>query len=155
MQTLTRAVPLAAAALLSVLTGCSGQTATTSTAPSTSTPSAGAAAPLIGTWTAKTTGFGVGKENFRTLTWTVEITKAEGPAFEGNISFEGPSNFDPPKQSKPDRITGAVRADGSIHFVDTDGVFTAIPTGEGAYEMTYQEVSPDDQTFLIGPLTRS
>jgi len=140
-----------ACALLGALTGCGGSP-TTSTATSTATPSVGAAAPLIGTWTATTAGFGVGEENFRSTTWTLEITKAEGPAFEGRHSFEGPSNFDP---LKAERISGVVRADGSVHFVDNDGTYSAIPNGEGTYEVTYQESGAEDQTFVIGTLSRA
>ena len=82
----------------------------------------------------------------------LEITKAEGPAFEGRHSFEGPSNFDP---LKAERISGVVRADGSVHFVDNDGTYSAIPNGEGTYEVTYQESGAEDQTFVIGTLSRA
>jgi hypothetical protein len=40
------------------------------------------------------------------MTWTLEITKAEGSAFEGTMSFEGASNF----VQKPERISGVVRS---------------------------------------------
>ena len=76
-----------------------------------------------------------GDAEFRSVTFTMNITRQEGRRFVGT--------FASPKHTET--IIGVISRAGPIHIVDDDGIDTATLLAPDRIELRYQHLAPDSQ----------
>ena len=90
---------------------------------------------VLGTGSPQHSAAKPGEAEFRSVSFTMNITRQEGRRFVGTFA----------SAKHTETIIGVISRAGPIHIVDDDGIDTATLLAPDRIEMCYQHLAPDSQ----------